>query len=169
MARVPENFSWIEEGVLAGSAIPWLPQHFQYYVEHNIHTLVTLTEFKPPMHNAPDDIHLDNIFMPVIEFEPPSIEQVKDFIGIVNKAKEKREAVCVHCHWGRGRTGVMLAAYLVYMNSRSTDQADKRLYPRKAIAKVRTMRPHSIETPEQEDIIWKYSEIVLKENEHLIS
>ena len=51
--KKPENFSWTVEGLLAGSAIPWEPGHFQYYVDKNIKTLVTLTEFLPPMHHAP--------------------------------------------------------------------------------------------------------------------
>jgi atypical dual specificity phosphatase len=48
-------------------------------------------------------------------------------------------AVAVHCTAGLGRTGVILACYFVTTG----------LNPRDAMARVRRMRPGSIETTEQ--------------------
>ena len=47
--------------------------------------------------------------------------------------------VAVHCGAGLGRTGVVLAAYLV----------SKGMTAQAAIARVRRLRPHSIETEDQ--------------------
>ena len=53
--------------------------------------------------------------------------------------------VAVHCGAGLGRTGVVLASYLVTTGMSASS----------AIAKVRKLRPHSIETDEQaESVEW---------------
>jgi protein-tyrosine phosphatase len=53
------------------------------------------------------------------------------------------EKMLIHCAAGYGRTGMMTAALLVAMG----------VDPEKAIALVRTARPGTIETPEQEAFI----------------
>ena len=53
----------------------------------------------------------------------------------------------MHCRWGLGRTGVMLACYLV---------RHCRQVPQEAIANVRRLRPYSIESSDQEFVIKDY-------------
>ncbi|KAI0211511.1 Dual specificity protein phosphatase 23 [Lamellibrachia satsuma] len=142
----PDNFSWLIENVLAGSALPYRVGHFQYLLNHGIRHLVTLTEFKPPMHLAPPG--LAHVFMPVVEFEAPSVEQLETFVSLVDTTRERKEAVVVHCHWGRGRTGTMLAAYLV---------KDQGMDAQTAIREVRRLRPRSVETREQEGAVANYA------------
>lgn len=57
------------------------------------------------------------------------------------------QAVAVHCILGLGRTGTMLACYLV---------KDKGLAPADAIAEIRRLRPGSIETYEQEKAVFQF-------------
>lgn len=59
------------------------------------------------------------------------------------------QAVCVHCRLGRGRTGVMLACYLVKKHL---------MYPLAAVHFIREIRPYSVETSEQEQAVCKYSD-----------
>ena len=53
----------------------------------------------------------------------------------------------VHCLGGHGRTGTMLACYMVkYMGRTATE----------AIEEIRNTRPGSVETEEQEELIAEY-------------
>ena len=64
------------------------------------------------------------------------------------------QGVVVHCLGGHGRTGTMLACYLVRFLGVSGEEA---------IEEIRRMRPGSVETVEQEETIKKYADAVAKE------
>lgn len=81
------------------------------------------------------------------DFTPPSIEQIDQFVALVDKAKEDGRKVAVHCLMGQGRTGTMLACYYGKENGLTGEEA---------IKKIREMRPISIETTEQENIVKYY-------------
>jgi atypical dual specificity phosphatase len=71
---------------------------------------------------------------------------VEEFVAFVDAERARGGAVMAHCVAGIGRTGTMLAAYLV---------KEGRTAP-EAIREVRTRRRGSIETTEQEDLIAMY-------------
>jgi atypical dual specificity phosphatase len=63
-----------------------------------------------------------------------------------NEIKEKRP-VLVHCAAGKGRTGTILGAYL--LRSQNIGAKD-------AIARIRNIRPGSIQTESQEKSLYEY-------------
>ncbi|XP_055491353.1 dual specificity protein phosphatase 23b [Leucoraja erinacea] len=145
MTSAPDNFSWIVPTKLAGMALPRLPIHYQYLSENGIRHLVTLCEQLPQYHDTCPAVKIHHI--KIRDFCAPSFEQIKRFISIVEEANAKGEGVGVHCHHGFGRTGTMLACYLV--KSRNITGAD-------AIKEIRRIRNGSIETIEQEEIIVQF-------------
>ncbi|CAL1576196.1 unnamed protein product [Knipowitschia caucasica] len=145
MSRCPQNFSWVEPGRLAGLALPRLPEEYRFLVENNILELVSLTERLPPQIHSCPQLQLHHIC--ILDFTPPSPEQIHRFLGIVKDANARGTAVAVHCMHGHGRTGTMLACFLV--QTRKLSGID-------AINEIRRMRPGSIETHEQEKAVVQF-------------
>ena len=85
--------------------------------------------------------------VPIEDMEAPTQDQLEKCVNAINKAHEQDLGVVVHCGAGLGRTGVVLAAYLV--NKGQTAQ--------NAMARVRRLRPGSIETDEQADAVVEFA------------
>jgi atypical dual specificity phosphatase len=139
------NFSWLIEGEIAGMARPASTvNEFEFLKDNNIGAIVSLTEF-PLNKNLIKEFGFEVKHIPVKDFDTPSFEQIEDFLEFAKKMRAKGRKLVVHCDGGFGRTGTMLACYLV---SRGYDAA-------KAIEEVRRKRPGSIETQGQEEIVIK--------------
>ena len=67
------------------------------------------------------------------------------FLAIV-KILNNEEAIYVHCYGGCGRTGTMLALYLISSGINGKD----------ALEKIRSIRPCSVETEEQEKLVLEF-------------
>ncbi len=78
-------------------------------------------------------------------FEPPTIEQLDEFVRFVDDQFDRGVNVAVHCLMGIGRTGTAIAAYRVSKGERPED----------AIEALREIR-NFIETTEQEEMVWTY-------------
>jgi atypical dual specificity phosphatase len=83
----------------------------------------------------------------VEDFGAPSIEELDKAVDFIDDEISKDRPVMVHCAAGKGRTGAVLAAYLV---------KSQNLTAREAIEKVRSMRPGSIQSVAQETAISMY-------------
>ncbi|XP_059478206.1 dual specificity protein phosphatase 23-like [Neocloeon triangulifer] len=118
--------------------------------QEGVRHVVTLSE-------APSDLRQDLArllqwsVIEVDEFEPPSLQQIRQFISICENARKVNQAVGVHCRMGRGRTGVMAACFL----TRFCDLA-----PSSAICNLRLMRPGSVETFAQERAVHMYHDFL---------
>ncbi|XP_041109308.1 dual specificity protein phosphatase 23b [Polyodon spathula] len=144
-SATPPNFSWVEPNKLAGMALPRMPGHYQYLLDNGIRHLVTLCERMPPYHDTCPGVTLHHIR--IHDFCSPTMDQIKRFLAIVEEANAKGEGVAVHCHHGHGRTGTMLACYLV--KNRKITGVD-------AIHEIRRLRHGSIETQDQEKTVVQF-------------
>jgi atypical dual specificity phosphatase len=79
----------------------------------------------------------------------PSPIQLSEIIEFIDTQNAKSKPVVVHCAEGKGRTGTVLAAYLM----------SKGLSADTAIERIRTLRPGSIQTLEQEKALQLFEKV----------
>ena len=89
----------------------------------------------------------------VEDFTSPSFEQIDEFIDFVNSKFAESKKVLVHCYAGRGRTGTMLAAFLIHQGM-SADAAIREIRERaqEAYGSLR-----GVIEPEQEETLRQYA------------
>ena len=78
----------------------------------------------------------------------PSFEDLKSSVDYVHKKIQNNEPVMVHCLAGLGRTGTILACYLIKYEKMSAEDA---------IQHVREKRHGSIQSFVQEEMIFQYA------------
>lgn len=129
-----DEIFWIEKGKLAGRRYPSL-EDLQYLFDNGFRLLVSFEERHDVREIESIGFEVHPIY--VKDFTAPTIDQLLEFIDIVDSADEP---ILVHCIGGYGRTGTFLAAYLI---------ARRGMEAGEAIEYVRDVRPGAIEVPEQ--------------------
>jgi atypical dual specificity phosphatase len=147
----PSGFTWVDQPRLAALAMPDSVEDLVWLRRHGIDVLVSLTETPVPRHWV-NEAGLLAVNVPVPDMEPPSDRQLDHLVDTIQKANASGMGVAVHCGAGLGRTGTVLAAYLV----------SRGLTPQQAVEQVRRLRPGSVETTEQERAIERFAERVAR-------
>ena len=141
----PDNFSWLIENKLAGSAIPTSIDEVQWVIEQGIKSIVTVRE--EPLD---DEWVKDTNYLHILsdDMGVPGFDDLVSTVDFIHQRITNNEPVMVHCLAGLGRTGTILAAYLVKHHKMSADEA---------IQNVREERPGSIQSFPQEEIIFQFA------------
>jgi len=140
----PDNFSWLIKNKLAGSAIPTSIKEIDWVIEQGVKSIVTIRE--EPL----DDDWIKNVnYLHVMsnDMGVPEFDDITFAVDFIHRRLNDKEPVMVHCLAGLGRTGTILASYLVKYENMSADEA---------IEKVREIRPGSIQSYPQEEIIFRF-------------
>lgn len=90
----------------------------------------------------------------VQDFTPPTLDQIDEFVSFVDAKLAEGKKVLVHCFAGRGRTGTMLAAFLIH-GGMSSEAAIREIRER-ADEAYGTVR--GVIEPEQEEVLHHYSQ-----------
>lgn len=143
------NFSWIIKGKLAGHQAPLSEQDLVWLEKQGILALVRMAEDHKAKVRSLQLKHLGiwDCHVPVPDFTAPTNGQIGTMITFITKSLSVGRPVGVSCGAGLGRTGTILACYLVSQGYKPDD----------AIAEVRVKRPGSIETESQEDAVKAYA------------
>lgn len=148
------NFSWIREGELAVSGQPRGLHDLLDARERGIRAVVALTEEA----NTPSEFEecgLVWIHLPVTDFHPPTLAQLRAFTEFAEEQRSHGNALLIHCAAGHGRSGTVAACHFVSQG----------MEPAAALAEIRRLRPGSVETAEQEDIVRAWAEHIRSRSE----
>ena len=144
----PDNFSWIIEEKLAGSAIPTSKEEIDWVKQEGVKSIVTIREV--PLEDEwikdVNYLHVHSNDMGIPEFS-----DLVDSVDFIHQRITNEEPVMVHCLAGLGRTGTILACYLIKYENMSADDA---------VEKVRRERHGSIQSFSQEEIIFRFEKFV---------
>ena len=144
---MPHAFDWILPEQLGACVNPDVSQSAMIeLMNQRIGLLVNLHERADP----PDilaQLQAETVHLPVADFHTPTQDQLEQGVAAIGAALGGGKRVAVHCGAGLGRSGTLIAAYLVSQGSTPDD----------AVAQVRAARPGSIETDEQEAAVHQFA------------
>ena len=126
--------------MLAGSGLPVTHDEFEWMIKKGVKAIVTVREVPLPLEwvkKLAGYLHVR-----VEDYGSPSIEELYAAVSFIEENIEKKMPVLVHCAAGKGRTGEVLAAYLMFTDSNLTASG--------AIQKMRSFRPGSVQSIDQE-------------------
>lgn len=152
-----DGFYWVIPRVLAGTSRPGgrsgaadtaarLETDLAWLRGQGIGALLSLTE--EPLADAALTRHgMLTLHLPVVDMTPPAPAQLADALAFIDRQRAADRPVAVHCLAGQGRTGTVLAAYLIRSG----------LPPDRAIAELRAACPHAVENPLQERALAEFA------------
>ena len=141
----PYKFSWLIENKLAGSGIPTSINEVQWVIEQGVKSIVTVRE-EPLDDDWVKDVNYLHVHSN--DMSVPEFDDLVSTVDFIHNRITNNEPVMVHCLAGMGRTGTLLACYLVKYQKMSADDA---------IQKVREERPGSIQSYPQEEMIFQFA------------
>jgi len=145
VAHPPPNFGWLIPRKLAGSGM-LVEGNIEWLLSHGITAVISLEAIDDACKALLEAEGIRHLFVPVPDFCGPSVEELHTITDFMVREISSGGIVLVHCGAGKGRTGTVLAAYMIRTG----------LGLGEAIAEVRRKRPGSIQSRDQEDALRRY-------------
>jgi len=134
----PDEGNWLIPDRLLACAYPWGQDGLSHLALRGVSVIVNLHERAHEPARL-ERLGLTQIHLPVPDFAAPTPDQLAAGVLAITHAVEDGECVAVHCAAGLGRTGTLLASFLVAHG----------MEPDAAIDLIREVRPGSVETATQ--------------------
>lgn len=159
-----QRFYWLIDGALAGCSLPGgahstgadrhadagvpdaeVRTDLAWLGRQGIGAVLSLTE-QPLSLDAVQSQQMAYLHVPVPDLTAPTPDQFGAALGFIDLSRSRGLGVAVHCLMGQGRTGTVLAAYLIRSGVRVDD----------AIAHLRSICPGALSSPSQEIALAAY-------------
>jgi len=153
------RFRWQIEGKLAGMSRPLIRrkdascvcEDARFLKEKGVTAVVSLAE-SPLDEEALGECGFKYHHFPVRDGARPSLAAMRAIVETIARLIDDGETVAVHCAAGLGRTGTVLALYLVHTG----------LSAEEAMKAVREREPLAIENERQEEAVAEYEAFLKK-------
>ena len=149
----PRGFLWLKRGQLAGTPLPGVFHDIDYDMKMlkrvGVTTLMTLTS-RPLDTQVMQQFSVHSIWQAIPDMGAPGLEQAEKICRDINQAINQGEVIAVHCRAGLGRTGTVLAAYLIWEGAGALD----------ALETVRGVEPRWVQSETQVAFLQNFAEYV---------
>jgi atypical dual specificity phosphatase len=160
------SFYWVIDNALAGCGRPGgagtrtrngspaneaetmaaLDADLAFLREQGIGAVLTLTE-TPLEDEALAHAGMESLHIPIVDMAAPSPLQFEHALSFIDEQGGLGRRVAVHCLMGQGRTGSILAAYLIRAGATPED----------ALSRLRAVCPGAVENPTQERALQEFA------------
>ncbi len=151
----PRGFLWLKKGQLAGTPRPGIFHDIDYDLRAlqrvGVNVLISLTQ-TPVDSNALVPFGMQHISSPIPDMGAPTAKQAVALCGEIDTLLAAGNTLAVHCRAGLGRTGTVLAAYLVWEGASAL----------RALDTVRRVEPRWVQSEEQVAFLEEFAEVVAK-------
>ena len=151
MRRSKRPADWILDGQLMASPYPTGSEDFAELGRCGVTLCINLDK-KPLQTEFLRQYGIRELHLPVRDFTAPSAVVLAQAVAAIGDALGEGGTVAINCGAGLGRTGTVVAAWLVSQGATAEN----------AIAQVRERRPGSVETRRQERAVHKFADTVIR-------
>jgi atypical dual specificity phosphatase len=142
VADQPTGFVWVEDGRLAASGYPASKKQIEWIGAQGIDVVLTLTEKGLPG-GLIDGIPIEFKHISMRDHEAPSVKVLGEGAALVENRLSTGKKVLVHCLAGEGRTGCVLAAFLIKYRGLGAEVA---------LRTLREIKPAFVERSQEESV-----------------
>ena len=142
VADEPSGFVWIEKGRLAGSGYPASKGQVEWLVKVGVRSILTLTE-QPLPAAWTEGLGVTAGHVAMADHQPPTVEAIGEGAAFIQRELGQGRPVAVHCLAGEGRTGCVLAGYLITSWGVGAEEA---------MATLRKLKPEFVEWRQEEAV-----------------
>lgn len=151
----PRGFLWLKKGQLAGTPRPGIFHDIDYDLRAlqrvGVNVLVSLTQ-TPVDSDALVPFGMRHISSPIPDMGAPTARQAAALCGEIDTLLAAGNILAVHCRAGLGRTGTVLAAYLIWEGASALGALDT----------VRRVEPRWVQSEEQVAFLEEFANVVAK-------